>query len=116
MPDGWHSITPRLVVEDPQSLVSFLRSVFGATGDFRTDGPSEIRIGDSMVMVTGAGVREPIEALLYLYIEDTESTYRKALELGAVSLEAPLDTAYGDRRAIIRDPCGNTWQIATRMS
>ena len=49
IPDGWHSVTPRLVAHDAASLVEFLKQAFGGTGDFRADIPSEIRIGDSIV-------------------------------------------------------------------
>jgi PhnB protein len=50
---------------------------------------------------------------LYLYLEDTDGAYRRALEAGATSLEQPSDVFYGDRRATVRDPFGNIWQIAT---
>ena len=113
LPDGWHSVTPRLVVHDPARLVAFLKHAFGATGDFRAEAPSEIRIGDSVVMVSGVGLREAMPAYLYVYVDDSDTTYRRALEAGAVSLEEPLDMPYGDRRAMVRDPCGNLWQIAT---
>jgi uncharacterized glyoxalase superfamily protein PhnB len=73
-------------------------------------------IGDSVVMVSGTAVREATASFLYLYIEDADAAYRRALQAGAVSLEAPLDTPYGDRRAMVRDPAGNTWQIATRIA
>jgi PhnB protein len=113
IPEGWHSVTPRLVVHDVAGLVDFLRRAFGATGDFRTDRPCQMRIGDSLVMVSGAGPREAMPAFLYLYIDDADTVYRRALEAGAESLEEPTDTPYGDRRAMVRDPCGNIWQIAT---
>ena len=113
IPEGWHSVTPRLVVHDVAKLVAFLKQAFGATGDFRTDRPSQIRIGDSLVMVSGVGPRDPMPASLYLYVEDADLTYRRALEAGAVSLETPSDMPYGDRRGMVKDPCGNIWQIAT---
>jgi uncharacterized glyoxalase superfamily protein PhnB len=113
VPDGWHSVTPRLVVDDPPKLVEFLRRAFGAIGDLHTDRPSEMRIGDSIVMVSGTEAREPMPTLLYLYVEHTDVTYRKALEAGATSLEEPTDMPYGDRRATVKDPCANVWQIAT---
>lgn len=113
VPEGWHSITPRLFVKDAGNLVNFLKHAFGASGNFRTDGPSEIRIGDSIVMVGEAGVREAMPAFLYLYLEDTDGAYRRVLEAGASVLEEPCDMFYGDRRATIRDPFGNIWQIAT---
>ena len=112
-PDGWHSLTPRLVVEDTAKLVDFLKEAFGATGDHRTEAPSELRIGDSVVMVSGVGVREAMPGFLYLYVEETDATYRKALDAGAETVEEPIDTPYGDRRAMVKDPCGNLWQIAT---
>ena len=114
-PGGWHSVTPRLVVHDPDGLVEFLEHAFRASGDFRTDSPSEIRIGDSVVMVSAVGPRDPMPAFLYLYIDDVDAAYRRALERGAISLEAPEDLFYGDRRAMVKDPWGNVWQIATHQ-
>jgi uncharacterized glyoxalase superfamily protein PhnB len=113
IPEGWHSITPRLVVHEPAKLVDFLKKVFGARGDFTGDLPSVMRIGDSMVMVSGAGPRDPMPAFLYLYVDDVDATYERALEAGAVCLEEPVDLPYGDRRGMVRDPSGNLWQIAT---
>jgi PhnB protein len=113
MPEGWHSVTPRLVVQDVAALVDFLKQAFGASGDFRTDRPCQMRIGDSLVMVSGVGPRDPMPAFLYLYVDDADTVYQRALKAGAVSLEAPSDTPYGDRRGMVKDPCGNVWQIAT---
>ena len=106
-------MTPRLVVHDAALQANFLKQAFDASGDFRTDRPSVIKIGDSLVMVSGVGVREMMPAFLYLYVEDTDATYHRALEAGATSLEAPWDTPYGERRGMVKDPCGNIWQIAT---
>lgn len=113
IPEGWHSLTPRLVVHDAARLVKFLRHAFGAIGDLRTDMPSVMRIGDSLVMVSSVGPRNAMPAFLYLYVDDADATYRRALEAGAVSLEEPGDMPYGDRRGMVEDPCGNIWQIAT---
>jgi PhnB protein len=68
VPDGWHSVTPRLVVHDAPLLVQFLKQAFSATGDFRPDVPSEIRLGDSLVMVSSVGPRDPMPAFLYLML------------------------------------------------
>jgi PhnB protein len=113
IPKGWHSVTPRLVVRDPARLVQFLKDAFFASGDFVTTAPSQMRIGDSIVMVSGVGPRDPVRAFLYLYVDDVDATYQRALKAGAVSLEEPQDVPYGDRRAMVKDPCGNDWQIAT---
>jgi len=112
-PEGWHSVTPRIVVSDPARLVEFLRQAFGATGDLQTERPSVIKIGDSLVMISSVGPREAMPAFLYVYVDHIDATYQRALEAGAVSLEEPLDTPYGDRRGMVQDPCGNVWQIAT---
>ncbi len=113
IPEGWHSITPRLVADDPATLVHFLKQAFGASGEFSTSAPAQMKIGDSIVMVSGAGPRDVTSAFLYLYIENADAAYERAIMAGAVSIEAPMDTPYGDRRAMIEDPCGNHWQIAT---
>jgi len=113
IPEGWHSVTPRLVVHDAARLVEFLKQAFDATGDFRTDRPSVIKIGDSLVMVSSVGPRDAMPAFLYLYVDDVDTTYQRALEAGAVSLEDPTDVPYGDRRGMVQDPYGNVWQIAT---
>jgi hypothetical protein len=86
---GFHSITPRIVVANVGAQIAFLRAVFDA-----------------------AGAREPFPAFLYVYVDDADAVYRRALAAGAVSLEEPLDTPYGDRRAMVRGPFGNVWQIA----
>jgi uncharacterized glyoxalase superfamily protein PhnB len=115
-PAGFHSVTPRMVVSDVAGEVEFLRAVFDATGDVHADRPSEVRIGDSLVMVSQTGERELFPAFLYVYVNDADSAYQRALAAGAVSLEEPLDTPYGDRRAMVRDPFGNVFQIAHRPS
>jgi PhnB protein len=113
-PDGWRAITPRLFTTDVPGLVHFLRVVFKAKGDVHADRPSELRIDDAMVMVSdGGGVRESTAAFLYVYVPDADLTYRRAVAAGAEALETPADMPYGDRRATVRDPWGNVWQIAT---
>jgi PhnB protein len=112
-PDGWHSVTPRLVVHDPALLVSFLKSTFDADGEYAAQAPSQIKIGDSIVMVSAVGPRDANPSFLYVYVDDVDATYRRALQAGAASIEEPQDVPYGDRRAMVKDPCGNDWQIAT---
>jgi PhnB protein len=115
-PDGWHTVTPRIFTNDVDGVVRFLKAVFDARGEARGGTPAEVRIGDSIVMVSdGDGQRVPMPAFLYVYVEEADSTYRRAVEGGAVSIEEPKDTPYGDRRATVRDPWGNVWQIATRQ-
>jgi len=112
IPKGWHNVTPRLVVTDPAGLVQFLKAAFGASGDFVTTGPSQMRIGDSIIMVSAIGPRAATSSFFYLYVDDADATYMRALKAGAMSLEEPTDMPYGDRRGMVRDPYGNDWQIA----
>jgi len=97
-------------------MVEFLRRAFDATGDLETERPSVMRLGDSNVMVSGTGVREATPSFLYVYVDDCDETYRWALDAGAQSLEEPRDVPYGERRAMVKDPYGNIWQIATYRS
>jgi len=112
-PEGWHTVTPRIVAHDAKQLVGFLEQVFGASGEYQQDRPSVIWIGDSIIMISDAGIRSPMTAFLYVYVNDTDATYRRAMDAGARSLEEPSDTPYGDRRCMVEDNWGNTWQIAT---
>jgi PhnB protein len=116
IPEGWHSVTPRLVVHDPKRLVAFLKDAFGAAGELATDAPAQMRIGDSMVMVSGVGLRDPMPGFLYLYVENADEVYWQALRAGAETVEEPRDLPYGDRRAMVKDPSGNIWQIATHTA
>lgn len=109
---GYHSVTPRIVVSDVAAQVHFLRRVFDATGEVDPERPAELRIGDSLIMVTAATERDLFPAFLYVYVEDADEVYQRALTAGAATIEAPLDTPYGDRRAMVRDPFGNLFQIA----
>jgi RimJ/RimL family protein N-acetyltransferase/uncharacterized glyoxalase superfamily protein PhnB len=109
---GYHTVTVRLVVSDVAAQVVFLGAVFGATGSVVADRPAEVRIGDSVVLVSATAERDPSPAFLYVYVDDADDTHRRALQSGATSVEAPRDTPYGDRRAMVRDPFGNVYQVA----
>ena len=110
---GYHSVTPRIFTADPSGLVAFLRERVRGGGEHHPERPAEMKIGDSMVMVSDG--REPMPACLYVYVDDTDTVYARAVAAGAVTLEAPLTTPYGDRRAMVRDAWGNLWQIATHL-
>jgi uncharacterized glyoxalase superfamily protein PhnB len=102
-----------MVSSDLAGQVEFLQRVFGAAGEVEAGRPAELRIGDSVVMVSPAGAeRKAFPAFLYVYVDNADEVHQRALEAGAETLEAPLDTPYGDRRAMVRDPFGNVFQIA----
>lgn len=115
-PNGRSTITPRIFTDDVAGLVGFLRSVFGAEGELRSGAPTEMRIGDSIVLIgDGGGAREAMPAFLYVYVENADETYQRAIAAGAESIESPTEMPYGDRRATLRDSWANVWQIATHL-
>jgi uncharacterized glyoxalase superfamily protein PhnB len=122
IPDGFHSVTPYLLVPGVARLIDFLKEAFGATETHRSVGPdghvmhAQVRIGDSVVMMgEPRGDWQPIPGSLYLYVHDTDATYRRALAAGGTSLMEPADQFYGDRNAGVKDPSGNSWWIATHI-
>jgi uncharacterized glyoxalase superfamily protein PhnB len=115
VPAGWHTVTPRIFADGADELVEFVKEVFGARGEYRDSRPSELKIGDSIVMIADASARRPTPAFLYVYVPDADATYRLALDAGATSVEAPSDMPYGDRRGMVEDRWGNVWQIATHL-
>ena len=122
IPEGYHTVTPYIVVDDVDRLLDFLNAAFDATEkervpsqDGRT-GHAEVTIGDSYVMMGRAQEGFPaLPCSLYLYVADTDATYAQALAAGATSVQEPVDMFYGDRNAGVKDPAGNTWMIATHQ-
>lgn len=77
---------------------------------------AEVRIGDSVVMVSEARSEfKPMPSSIYLYVENTDETYESALQAGGISIMEPEDEFYGDRNAGVKDPTGNHWWIATHQ-
>jgi PhnB protein len=120
--EGFHTVTPYLIVHEAENLVDFVKQVFGATELFRGIGSAgglhaEVRIGDSMLMIGGGGAwkGEPAPANLYLYLNEVDTVYQRALQAGADSISEPADQPYGDRVAGVKDPYGNVWYIATHI-
>lgn len=121
IPDGYHSITPYLVVQGAGKLIEFLKQAFGAEETMPpmkipdgTVAHAELRIGDSLLMLGEAGgEHKPMPATLYLYVRDSDAVFRQAIQAGATSLREPADMFYGDRTGNVMDPCGNVWGIST---
>lgn len=116
IPPGWPRVIPRLFVDAPSECVGFLKDVFNAAGELEEDRPTILDIGDSKIMVSGSDQRQPHSACLYVYVPDVDAAYRRALSAGASAIEEPADLPYGSRRAMVRDPWGNDWQIATHIA
>ncbi|HMZ81442.1 MAG TPA: VOC family protein [Acidobacteriota bacterium] len=122
IPDGYHTVTPYLVVENPANLLEFLTSAFDARVTFASRhsdgsvGHAEVKIGDSMIMIGPAGPQsQPMPSMLYLYVPDTDAVYAQALKAGGVSIMEPANQFYGDRNAGVKDHFGNQWWIATHV-
>ncbi len=122
IPDGFHSVTPYLVVKDPAALIKFAQEVFDAKVVDESKGPdgkimhAEIEIGDSKIMLGGAcGEHKEMPAMLYIYTKDVDETYSKALKAGAEKIEPVKDQFYGDRSGGVLDSNGMKWWIATHI-
>jgi PhnB protein len=108
------AIIPRIITDHYAEAAEFMRRVLGGTGETQHGMPTEIRIGDSIVMISdGGGARAPMPAFLYVHVPDVDAAFLRAVELGVEVQEVPTAQFYGDRRATVRDPWGNVWQIAT---
>jgi PhnB protein len=126
-PRGYHSVTPYLIVEGVPRLIQFLKETFNAEGGESIKGPdgrvahAEMRVGDSVIMMADptpkydAIAYDAIACQLYVYLENVDITFKRALEAGASSVQEPADQFYGDRTAGFKDPTGNFWWIAQRV-
>jgi PhnB protein len=120
--EGFHTVTPYLIVQEAARLIDFVKQAFEASEHFRGTGSAggihaEVQIGDSMVMIGGDGAwsGEPSPATLYLYVNDVDTVYKRALRAGATSIAEPANQPYGDRLAGVKDAFGNTWYISTHI-
>ena len=121
IPEGYHTVTPYILVQGADKLIDFIKKAFDAKETERYSMPdgsighAEVRIGDSVLMVSDAQGEEykPMAAGIHLYVEDCDVTYKHALEAGATSVSEPQDQFYGDRSSGVNDQFGNKWWIAT---
>jgi PhnB protein len=116
--DTYRTVTPYLVAPDADAELAFLKAAFGGAEVNCQRNPdntvmhAEIMIGDSLVMLGQAGEQwKPRPAALYLWVEDVDATYARALQAGATSESAPEDKPYGHRNAGVVDQNGITWWI-----
>ena len=122
IPKGYNTVTPYLIVEGADKVIDFVKQSFGAVEIERLPGPdgkighAEVRIGDSVIMLGEAGDHwKPMPCSIYLYVQDTDAAYKRALEAGATSVMEPADQFYGDRNAGVKDSSGNLWWIGTHI-
>jgi PhnB protein len=128
IPEGYHSVTPYLIVRGGSDAIEFYKKAFGATELFRFPAPdgkighAEIKIGDSPIMLADEypemGYNSPQSiggspVSLMIYVEDVDTVFGRAVESGATVKEAVQDKFYGDRIGGVVDPFGHVWHIAT---
>jgi len=130
IPENYHRVTPYLVVDGAAEAIDFYSRVFGATELMRMPAPgnkighAEIKVGDSVVMLADAvaemGHKSPktlggSPVSLLLYVEDTDTTVKRAIENGAKLSRPVEDQFYGDRMGTVEDPFGHVWHVATHV-
>ncbi|NNG17372.1 MAG: VOC family protein [Gemmatimonadales bacterium] len=123
VPDGYHTVTPYLMVDGVIDLLSYLGEAFDAHEELRLQRPdgsimhAEVRIGDSRVMMgEPLGEFGPMPASIYLYVSDCDAVYAKAIQAGGISVMEPTDMEHaGERYGGVKDPCGNIWWVATHI-
>jgi PhnB protein len=130
VPEGYHTVTPYLAVDNATAAIDFYQRAFGAKERLRMPGPegmiahAELEIGDALVMLSDpfpqATARPPKElggtsAGVFLYVGDVDALYKQAIDAGATSGAEPENMFWGDRFGSVTDPFGHSWQIATHV-
>jgi PhnB protein len=122
-PSNYTSVSPYLVVAGAAGTIDFLKRVFGAVELRRVPGPAgklmhgEVRLDDTVIMLADpfSPDGQPVPAHVHIYVQDVDATYQRALEAGAVSVQAPVKKQDADKRGGVQDPGGTTWWIATQV-
>lgn len=130
VPEGYHSLTPYLVIKGAARAIDFYKKALGATEIMRMPGPgesighAELKFGDSHLMLADEmpemGYRGPQSpgsspVSLMLYVDDVDRTIERAVAEGATIVKPIQDQFYGDRSGTLHDPFGHTWTIATHI-
>jgi PhnB protein len=120
VPEGYHTITPYLVVRGAGECIEFLKKAFGAEETFRMPRPggkvghAELRFSDSVLMIADESDEAPArQAGIHLYVPDVDAVYKRAVGAGAKGQRPPADQFYGDRMGVVGDRWGNVWSIGT---
>jgi PhnB protein len=127
IPEGYHSITPYLGIQEAVKAIDFYKQAFGATEVMRLSMPdgrighAELRIGDSAIMLGTPCDQGPlsnperaVSVGLHLYVTDVDKSFQRAVDAGATAVSEVKDQFYGDRSGTLRDPYGHLWFLATR--
>lgn len=119
--EGFHSLTPYIIVPGAGQFIDFMKQVFGAEEILRVPTPdgsrlmhAEVRIGDSMIELSDGNEQYSARpAAIHIYVPDTDGAFQRALDAGAASLHPVEEMFYGERSGSVKDPFGNHWYIAT---
>jgi PhnB protein len=122
--EGFHSVTPYLIVSGAGQLVEFMKEAFGAQERFRVNRPggqtimhTEVEIGDSIIELSdGSAEFPPAPVTLLLRVSDVDAVYNRAIEAGATPFQPVTDHDYGSRGGSVKDLCGNTWHVFTPVA
>lgn len=120
IPDGYQAVMPYLILKNAGGFIEFTETVFGAkllNKHLRDDGHTimhgEINIDGSIIMFAESTEQYPEQnANLFVYADDADESYRRALKNGAITVTEPADQSYG-RSCGVKDPHGNTWWITS---
>lgn len=122
IPDGYHTVTPFITVEDANGLLEFLGKAFGAERRYFIEAPggkvghAEVTIGDSVVMVADPDERDIRATVsIHLYVEDVDRVFKTAVDAGASVVAEPETHFYGDRSGAVTDRWGNRWYISSHV-
>jgi PhnB protein len=129
IPDGYHSVTPYLIIKGAADAIEFYKKAFGATELFRMDhqgkvGHAELKIGDSPIMLadesTEMGYKSPTTlggspVSIMIYVDDVDTIFKQAIGAGGKEQKAVQDQFYGDRSGTLKDPFGHVWHVATHV-
>ena len=130
IPDGFHAVTPHLVVREAAKAIEFYKKAFGAEEIARMPGPdgkfvmhAELRIGDSIVMLgdefpqmqrwVSPQQLKGTSIALHLYVKDVDQAFKRAVAAGATVSMPVMDAFWGDRYGRVTDPFGHEWSLAT---
>jgi PhnB protein len=130
IPDNYPQVMPYLIVDGAGEAIEFYKSVFGAEERMRLEGPdgrighAELQIGEAVIMLADENPSMSIEGpksvggtpvTIYVYLEDADATFERAVQAGAKPLRAVEDQFYGDRSGQFEDPYGHRWNVATHV-
>lgn len=121
VPEGYHTVTPFLNVKGAAATIDFIKKAFGGEERGRMADPkgnimhAEVKVGDSIIMLSEALQRPPTPGGLHLYVPDADAVFKKAVDAGGQVAMPLQDMFWGDRYGMIVDPQGNHWSIATHV-